>query len=163
METIAVRRGGTLALIERLDRDVVARASASEQHSDLHAEVRALLAETVSVPRRTAAMDDAIDRVVLHPVFGLAVLAAVMFLIFQAVFTWAKPVQDGIATGIAALGGGIGSLLPAGALRSLLVDGVFAGLGAVLVFLPQILILFSSFSRSKNRVICRARHFCSIA
>ncbi|HEV7490814.1 MAG TPA: ferrous iron transporter B [Rhodanobacteraceae bacterium] len=142
VETIAVRRGGTLALIERLDRDVVGRASASGEHSDLHAEVRALLAETVSVPRRTAAMDDAIDRVVLHPVFGLAVLAAVMFLIFQAVFTWAKPVQDGIAAGIAALGGGIGNLLPAGALRSLLVDGVFAGLGAVLVFLPQILILF---------------------
>ena len=87
-------------------------------------------------------MDDAIDRIVLHPVLGLAVLAVVMFLIFQAVFSWAKPVQDGIAAGIAALGAGVGHLLPAGALQSLLVDGVFAGLGAVLVFLPQILILF---------------------
>lgn len=140
--TIAVRRGGTLALVERLDREVVALPSVPEDHADLHSEVRALLADTVSVPRRTAAMDDAIDRIVLHPVLGLAVLAAVMFLIFQAVFTWAKPLQDGIAAGIATLGGGIGSLLPDGALRSLLVDGVFAGLGAVLVFLPQILILF---------------------
>jgi len=142
VETIAVRRGGTAALVERLDREVPPLASVPEEHADLHAEVRALLAETVSAPRRTAAMDDAIDRIVLHPVLGLIALAVVMFLIFQAVFSWAKPIQDMIDAGIAALGAGIGSWLPEGALRSLLVDGVFAGLGAVLVFLPQILILF---------------------
>jgi len=142
VETIAVRRGGTAALVERLDREVPPLASVPEEHADLHAEVRALLAETVSAPRRTAAMDDAIDRIVLHPVLGLIALAVVMFLIFQAVFSWAKPVQDMIDAGIAALGAGIGNWLPEGALRSLLVDGVFAGLGAVLVFLPQILILF---------------------
>jgi len=140
--TIAVRRGGTTALVEQLDRDVPALAPAREEHADLHAEVRALLAEAVSVPRRTAAADDAIDRVVLHPVLGLAVLAIVMFLIFQAVFSWAKPLQDAISAGVAALGIGVGNVLPGGALRSLVVDGVFAGLGAVLVFLPQILILF---------------------
>ena len=108
----------------------------------LHAQVRALLAATVSVPRRTAAVDDAIDRVVLHPVFGLAILAVVMFLIFQAVFSWATPLHDGIADGIQAAGSWIGNALPDGALRSLLTDGVFAGLGTVLAFLPQILILF---------------------
>jgi ferrous iron transport protein B len=142
VETIAVRRGGTAALVERLDREIPALEALSAEPADLHAEVRSLLAEAVTAPRRTAAMDDAIDRVVLHPVLGLAVLALVMFLIFQAVFSWAKPVQDGIAAGIAALGAGVGHLLPIGALQSLLVDGVFAGLGAVLVFLPQILILF---------------------
>ena len=142
VETIAVRRGGTASLVERLDREIGALARAPEEHVDLHAEVRALLADTVSAPRQTAEIDDAIDRVVLHPVLGLAVLAVVMFLIFQAVFSWAKPVQDAIDAGIAALGAGVGQLLPAGALQSLLVDGVFAGLGAVLVFLPQILILF---------------------
>ena len=142
VETIAVRRGGTAALVERLDREIPALASPSAEPADLHVEVRSLLVDTVSAPRRTAVMDDAIDRVVLHPVLGLAVLAVIMFLIFQAVFSWAKPVQDGIAAGIAALGVGVGNLLPAGALQSLLVDGVFAGLGAVLVFLPQILILF---------------------
>jgi len=142
VETIAVRRGGTAALVERLDREVPPLAPAAEEATDLHVEVRALLADAVSAPRRTAAADDAIDRIVLHPVLGLAVLAAVMFLIFQAVFSWAKPVQDAIDAGIAALGIGVGNLLPEGALRSLLVDGVFAGLGAVLVFLPQILILF---------------------
>jgi ferrous iron transport protein B len=140
--TIAVRRGGTAALVEQLDRDVPALAPAREEHADLHVEVRALLAEAVSVPRRTAAADDAIDRIVLHPVLGLAVLAIVMFLIFQAVFSWAKPLQDAISAGVAALGIGVGNVLPDGALRSLVVSGVFAGLGAVLVFLPQILILF---------------------
>ncbi len=104
--------------------------------------MRALLATAVSVPRGAAAVDDAIDRIVLHPVFGLAILASVMFLIFQAVFSWATPLQHGIGAGVSALGNGVGALLPTGALRSLLVDGVFAGLGAVLVFLPQILILF---------------------
>ena len=142
VETVAVRRGGTAALVDRLDREVPPLEAAPEAHADLHAEVRALLAETVSAPRRTAALDDAIDRVVLHPVLGLAVLAAVMFLIFQAVFSWAKPVQDAIDAGIATLGTNLGNALPPGALQSLLVDGVFAGLGAVLVFLPQILILF---------------------
>jgi ferrous iron transport protein B len=140
--TIAVRRGGTAALVERLDREVPALPAVADETADLHAEVRSILAETVSAPRRIAKVDEAIDRVVLHPVLGLAVLAVVMFLIFQAVFSWAKPVQDAIDAGIAAFGAGVGNLLPDGALRSLLVDGVFAGLGAVLVFLPQILILF---------------------
>jgi ferrous iron transport protein B len=142
VETIAVRRGGTAALVERLDREVPPLAPVADENADLHVEVRALLADAVTAPRRTAVMDDAIDRIVLHPVLGLGVLAVVMFLIFQAVFSWAAPVQDSIEAGIAALGAGIGNLLPEGALRSLLVDGVFAGLGAVLVFLPQILILF---------------------
>jgi len=140
--TIAVRRGGTAALVDRLDREIPPLEAVPEEHDDLHAEVRALLAETVTAPRKTAALDDAIDRIVLHPVLGLAVLAIVMFLIFQAVFSWAKPVQDAINAGIAMLGTTVGNALPAGALQSLLVDGVFAGLGAVLVFLPQILILF---------------------
>ncbi len=73
---------------------------------------------------------------------GLAILAVVMFLIFQAVFSWATPLHDGIDEGIQAAGAWIGSALPDGALRSLLTDGVFAGLGTVLAFLPQILILF---------------------
>ncbi|HVT31383.1 MAG TPA: ferrous iron transport protein B [Rhodanobacteraceae bacterium] len=142
VETVAVRRGGIAALVEELDRELPSPAPASGEARDLHAEVRALLDAAVSAPRRTAAADDAIDRIVLHPVLGLAVLAVVMFLIFQAVFSWATPLQDAIDAAIAALGAGVGNLLPDGALRSLLVDGVFAGLGAVLVFLPQILILF---------------------
>ena len=151
VETIAVKHGGARELIERIDTlqspaspqpPSSATAEIAASGSDLHARVRILLAETVRVPRRTAAIDDAIDRVVLHPVLGLVILAAVMFLIFQAVFSWATPLHDGIDEGMQTAGAWIGTALPEGALRSLLADGVFAGLGTVLAFLPQILILF---------------------
>jgi ferrous iron transport protein B len=146
VETVAVKRGGAQALIDRIDLavpEIAPSAIDSATVEQLHAEVRSILADTVKLPRDTAAVDDAIDRWVLHPVFGLVILAALMFFIFQAVFSWAQPVMDGIQAGIAALGTWVtGFLPPDSALHSLLNDGLFAGLGAVLVFLPQILILF---------------------
>ncbi|UPG92043.1 ferrous iron transporter B [Luteibacter aegosomaticola] len=146
VETIAVQRGGAKALVDRLDAAVpeIVPSPIDEATVDgLHAEVRAILADAVTSTRNTAAIDDAIDRWALHPVFGLAILAVLMFFIFQAVFSWAQPVMDAITDGITALGAWATSFLPGdSALHSLLNDGVFAGLGAVLVFLPQILILF---------------------
>jgi ferrous iron transport protein B len=143
VETIAVKRGGDAALIAQLDGAMPAAAPLSDfMDQDLHAEVRAILADTVVMPRRTAAIDDALDRWFLHPVVGLLLLAVVMFLIFQAVFSWAAPLMEGIEWSAAALGTFVGNLLPDGLLRSLLVDGIIAGLGGVVVFLPQILILF---------------------
>ncbi len=143
VETIAVKRGGEKALIAQLDGAVPPAAPLSDyMDTDLHAEVRAILADTVMMPRRTAAIDDALDRWFLHPVVGLVMLAVVMFLIFQAVFSWAAPVMGGIEWAADALGAQLSALLPEGLLRSLLVDGIIAGLGGVVVFLPQILILF---------------------
>ena len=147
VETIAVRRGGAKALIERVDGEVPVAAPAQPDdpagRDDLHAQVRALMAATVTMPRVTDALDDAIDRWALHPVFGLGILAVLMFLIFQAVFSWAQPLMDAIEAGVTALGAMLTAPLPPhSALHSLLNDGIFAGLGAVLVFLPQILILF---------------------
>lgn len=148
VETIAVKRGGAQGLIARIDGEVPTAAAQqpddAASRTELHAQVRELLQATVRMPRATAALDDALDRWALHPVFGVAILAALMFLIFQAVFSWAEPLMDGIETGILALGGWLTQALPPGsALNSLLNDGIFAGLGAVLVFLPQILILFA--------------------
>ena len=147
VETVAVKRGGAQALIERVDGDMpvaaAAQADDAASRANLHQQVRDLLSATVTMPRATAAVDDALDRWALHPVFGLGILAVLMFLIFQAVFSWAKPIMDAIQAGITALGVWVTAALPAeSALHSLLNDGVFAGLGAVLVFLPQILILF---------------------
>ena len=85
---------------------------------------------------------DRIDRVVLHPVLGPILLVVVLFLMFQAVFAWATVPMDAIKDATAWLGGSLGSQLPEGVLRSLVVDGIIAGLGGVVVFLPQILILF---------------------
>lgn len=85
---------------------------------------------------------DAIDRVVLHPVVGPIILATLLFLIFQAVFAWAEAPMEWIEAGFAALGELAGTWLPEGWLHSLVVDGLIAGVGGVVVFLPQILILF---------------------
>ena len=83
-----------------------------------------------------------IDRVLLHPVIGPAVLMILLFLVFQAMFSWAEVPMELIKDGAAALAAGVGQMLPQGWLRSLIVDGVIAGAGSVVVFLPQILILF---------------------
>ncbi|KAF1724364.1 ferrous iron transport protein B [Pseudoxanthomonas japonensis] len=146
VETIAVKHGGARALVERIDA-VAAQPHEPRVHlsegADLHAETRRLLSLAVTMPTRTAKIDDALDRWLLHPVFGLAVLIVVMFFIFQAVFAWATPFADAIEAGTAWLGEVVGGALPEGPLNSLMVDGIIAGLGGVVVFLPQILILFA--------------------
>jgi ferrous iron transport protein B len=94
------------------------------------------------MPRRTAEIDDALDRWLLHPVFGLLALGVVMFLIFQAVYAWATPMMDAIEAATVWFGERVGTMMADGPLRSLLVDGIIAGTGGVIVFLPQILVLF---------------------
>ena len=145
IQTIAVRRGGADALLSRLDRllDHPPAPPTPRDGLDLHAETRRILDVAVRMPARTARIDDALDRWFLHPVFGLLTLAVVMFLIFQAVYAWATPVMDLIEAGTAALGAGVGAAMPDGPLRSLVVEGLIAGLGGVIVFLPQILVLFA--------------------
>ena len=142
VETVAVKRDGATALLGRLDQALPPAAEVGDDTGDLHAQVQALLAEAVTMPERTSRLDERLDRVLLHPVWGLAILAAVMFLVFQAVFSWAGPLQDTLAGGISWLGEWLGGRLPDGPLRSLVQDGIFAGLGTVMEFLPQILLLF---------------------
>jgi len=142
VETIAIRKDGAGALLAALDNNLPAPPAPLPSETDLHGAVQGLLAAAVTVPRRTAEIDDALDRWVLHPVIGMLILSAVMFLMFQAVFSWAGPFQDAIETSVAAGGNFLSAHLPVGMLRSLLVDGVIAGVGSVLIFLPQILLLF---------------------
>lgn len=85
---------------------------------------------------------DRIDEVLTHRVFGMVIFAGVMFVLFLSIFSWAQPVMDGIEAGQTALAGWVGPLLPAGPLRSLVTDGIISGVGAVVVFFPQICILF---------------------
>ena len=149
--TVAVQRHGARELVAKIDHvseglraPTVSLARGGELDNDqLHAETRRLLSLAVAMPRRTAEIDDALDRWLLHPVFGLATLAVVMFLIFQAVYAWATPMMDGIELLTAKLGEWAGAYMPEGPLKSLVVDGIIAGLGGVIVFLPQILILFA--------------------
>ena len=146
VETIAVKRGGAKALIERVDGEVPTAAAAQPDdavsRADLHAQVRDILTATVAMPRTTAAFDDALDRWALHPVFGLMILAVVMFLVFQAVYAAGKPMSDLIGGGFGWLGEHVAALMPAGPLQSLVTNGLFGGIGTVLGFLPVILVLF---------------------
>ena len=147
VETVAVRKHGAQALVERMDAMVphlgAPVVAVDGQGADYHAQVRAILDASVSMPSRTAKIDDTLDRWLLHPVFGLVTLVVVMFLIFQAVFAWATPMMDGIEALFGWLGEQAGAVLPEGPLASLITDGIIAGLGGVVVFLPQILILFA--------------------
>jgi ferrous iron transport protein B len=152
VETVAVRAGGVTELIACLEQLDVSSASPSHtpprsaaaklSPTETHAEVRRLLKACVDTRSSTATHTEKIDAVVLHPIFGLLLLAVTMFLVFQAVFSWAKLPMDLIKDSVTWGGAQLGVLLPAGMLRSLLVEGIIGGVGSVLVFLPQILILF---------------------
>jgi ferrous iron transport protein B len=146
--TVAVRRRGTDELREAISEAVTAarvvRAGdgASESFNTVQRRAReiarrATVSETAG--RRTTHV---IDSIALHPVAGPAIFVTIMFLMFQAVFAWSAVPADWIDGRIGDLQGLVAGALPEGPLRSLLVDGILAGVGAVVVFLPQILILF---------------------
>jgi ferrous iron transport protein B len=148
----AVRRGGTDDLMRRLD-ELAAAGNAATAKSDWQppttAELRAaqreadrLMQLVVRMPAKPDTLTTRLDAVLLHPVAGLAILLCILFVMFQAVFTWAQPIMDLISAGFGALGAFVHAALPAGLLRSFIADGVISGVGSVLVFLPQILILF---------------------
>ena len=155
VSTVAVRSDGALELQRWIDslppqvfspapqRFAPAAADGAEQRvSQAHAEVRRILSVAVREPDNALRLDDRIDAVVLHPVWGPLVLAATLFLMFQAVFSWAAVPMDAIKGGVDLLAQTLQAHMPEGVLRSLLTDGILAGAGSVLVFLPQILILF---------------------
>jgi ferrous iron transport protein B len=152
LPTVAVKRGGADALIEAIEpkhwqhRRSVSQpawqAPTAEDAEQTQTDLRGVLAAVGYQPPRESAWRARIDAVLLHPLNGLAILAVVLFVMFQAVFSWAEAPMDWIEGGMASLGAWVGEHMPAGPLTSLLVDGVIAGAGSVLVFLPQILILF---------------------
>ncbi len=150
VETVAVSSGGErslLAALAQLSPAVLPPAAVyvpatAEQIGQTQRQVRVILAEMgYHEPLRSRALAR-IDDCVLHPVAGPLLLASVLFLVFQAVFSWARWPMSLITTAVAALAQGLLQVMPEGALRSLLVDGFVSGAGSVLVFLPQILILF---------------------
>jgi len=149
VETVAVRSDGHAALLERLGRGNLpvpptTTGPAPSGAAELQREVRRILA--VAAPKAARLgnhrLQLRLDAWLLHPVWGLVILAALLFIVFQAVFSWANAPMEAIKAGMAGLGDWTGAHLAEGPLRSLLVDGAIAGAGSVLVFLPQILILF---------------------
>src|SRR5258707_1029208 len=150
--SIAVRKGGTADLLRLTDEIsaqsqlpasqnlweplTVAQLRATQREADR------IIAATVGLPTRPDTWTSRIDAVVLHPVAGLAILALILFVMFQAVFAWAQPLMEGLSSAFAALGQLVHDTLPAGLLQSFLQNGVISGVGSVIVFLPQIIIIF---------------------
>ena len=155
IETVAVQPGGASALLAQLDRIAADHAGLPPPQAgaagpdgdaatveDTQARVRRILEAAIANPGRENVPGERIDAVVLHPVAGYVILAVVLFLIFQAVFSWSQWPMEVIKDGVDGLGALVRDAMPEGLLRSLLVDGILSGVGSVLVFLPQILILF---------------------
>ncbi|MBK6672437.1 MAG: ferrous iron transporter B [Proteobacteria bacterium] len=151
VETVAVQPGGEHQLLAALAH---AKAGDATRFTEWKSPPRAEVEDTQRQVRRI--LDGIgyreplrgralarLDAVVMHPVAGPVLLAVLLFLMFQAVFSWAALPMEWIDGGVGALGGLVQDSLAAGPLRSLLVDGVIAGIGSVLVFLPQILVLFA--------------------
>jgi ferrous iron transport protein B len=162
VETVAVSRGGADELIAQLERMAPALAAqtnaaqtnaaqaavawqepSAEDVRATHAEAARMLAAAGYREPVRSRFVAAIDRVLLHPFYGMLVLGVLLFCVFQAVFSWAALPMDLIDAGVVALADAVRTALPAGPLQSLLADGIISGVGSVLVFLPQILILFA--------------------
>lgn len=104
--------------------------------------VRTIVADADYVPPGPSKLSERLDSAFLHRVWGPLIFLAVVLLVFQSIFTWAVPLMDGIDWMVATSGEWIAGTLPDTWYRSLIVDGVWAGVGSVIIFLPQILILF---------------------
>lgn len=140
---VSIRKGGAATVLDALDHVPTAPPPSWRDDIDVHAEVRRILkAFVVDRSRENERLADRLDQWFLHPVIGPIILLAVLFIMFQTVFSWAQPLMDALQAGVDGFGELVRSTLPSGALRSLLVDGIIAGAGTVIVYLPQILILF---------------------
>ncbi len=144
----ATRKAGRADLLARIDRtlgETVAAPAfdAGAPLKDLQREARAIARDVTLHEPVINRITRETDRIVLNPVAGPFILFALLFLMFQAVFSWSGAPMDAIDGGAVALGEWVGTVLPEGWLQSLITDGVIAGVGSVVIFLPQILILFA--------------------
>jgi ferrous iron transport protein B len=150
--SIAVRKSGIAELLRKTDEIALQPPAPLQQNlwqplsvAELRAtqrEADRIIGATVSLPAKPDTWTARIDAVVLHPVGGLVILALVLFVMFQAVFAWAQPLMELLSDAFAALGQFVHDTLPAGLLQSFLQNGAISGVGSVIVFLPQIIIIF---------------------
>jgi ferrous iron transport protein B len=151
VETVGVKTAGVKALLNVLNNTIVPTVThrpaawqplsrADIEHDQT--EVRRILGVVGGDRIDGVTFSDRVDSLVLNPFLGPIILAVILFLVFQAVFAWAQVPMDEIKLGVADFGDWLGAVLPASLLKDLLINGIVAGTGSVLVFLPQIIILF---------------------
>jgi len=133
---LKIENGSVSVNLENSQEDILASIGG------YHKEAREII-NKVFVPSKTKAeFTKKIDKVLVHPFFGSLIFISIFYFIFNSIYTWAGPVMDFIDGGIGNLGGYLAGVIPAGLFNSLITDGIIAGVGGVLVFLPQIMILF---------------------
>ncbi len=145
--TVAVRKRGLTDLLAAVDGAIRSHqpreaVPAPQNDAALHQRARAMAKAAILTETPVRRWTQRVDNVALHPVLGLIILVALMFVMFQAVFSWATPFADALEAGVGILQGWVVDGFPDNFLRGLVVEGLLAGVGAVVVFLPQILILF---------------------
>ncbi|KAA0579994.1 ferrous iron transport protein B [Azospirillum sp. Sh1] len=152
--TVAIRRNGVAGLLDQIDRSMMAMTTdlaaapcgwsepSARELRAYHQEVEGILAAALQDAGKPSLATRRIDAALLHPAVGLPFLLLVLFLMFQAVFAWAAVPMDMIDGALGWVQAAAGATLPDGMLKSLITDGIIAGVGSVLIFLPQILVLF---------------------
>ncbi|MBF2719827.1 ferrous iron transport protein B [Psychrobacter sp. NG254] len=150
-KTVAIKRKGcdqllTLAdeLIDYIgnnDKPIHFFGGDSDTHI-MYQQADDILSRAVTSAQRLPKWHERLDQLTLHPVIGVVILLTILFVIFQAVYAWAAPLMDGIEWLVGSVGILLMQWLPDGILQSLIVDGIVAGVGSVIVFIPQITLLF---------------------
>jgi len=157
ISTVAVRGEGMEALLQEverllqkqpektkrsLNRDFLSKKPSPQEIQERFDEVDRILKLTLSQTLKPSVWTDRIDQFVLHPFWGFLFLILMLTVMFQSIFTWAQFPMDWLKQGVGETSAWIGGHLADGPLKSLIIDGILAGVGSVIVFLPQILILF---------------------
>lgn len=152
VKTVAIKRDANQKLVDLIaefavthdaqSRSVRMTQIAVPDSQHLYQQADEIISRTVSIPHSLPRWHERLDYWALHPVIGLILLFLILFVIFQAVYAWATPMMDVIETLVGSIGAVAANLLPEGILRSLIVDGIIAGVGSVVVFVPQIALLF---------------------
>ncbi|WP_373779144.1 ferrous iron transporter B [Glaesserella sp.] len=154
LETVAIKKEGIRALREAIKSFPCQKASPIEiktaeqmleqlDSNQLYQQVESILSQVVKHDLELPQWHQKLDNFVMHPIGGIILLLIILLLVFQAVYSWAEPMMDLIESTFGNLGEWVTTTLPPGILSDLLVNGVIAGVGGVLVFLPQITILFA--------------------
>ncbi|MCC3346414.1 ferrous iron transporter B [Psychrobacter sanguinis] len=151
VKTVAIKRNGNKQLLSLITefsathkgqtRPVRFSQTASDSQQ-LYQQADDIISRTVSIPHSLPKWHERLDYWALHPVVGVILLFLILFVIFQAVYAWATPMMDGLEALVTTIGSVIANWLPEGVLKSLIVDGIIAGVGSVIVFVPQIALLF---------------------
>ncbi len=141
-EFLAECRDNKEKIDANFDLQTVEKALDELDSQELYAQADNIIADVVLKPTGLPIWHERLDAIVMHPVWGMVLLAVILFLVFQSVYAWASPIMDLIDASFGALGEWVASLLGEGMLSDLLVNGVIAGVGGVLIFIPQIAILF---------------------